>query len=266
MKVLAGIPTRKRNTSGKIADVLAKVCDEVLVISQGATCIHTSNNVLVIERDENYGLVKARNEILKFAMTGGYDVVVQSDDDLSYKSEMVDALVHELMENPNLGAIASASRAYFNWDKDTECSKNFLLTPCAPQLWAARTDILRNVGFWDLEYLEDRDYGARMWKLGYAIGMLHKSIDLTHNPFIARTSESNAQGGQEKGESRYDNLGLAIQVMQRRHSDIMTIRQSEYGQKGRTFSTRYNWSKLLSFPVERFGLSMGYEDSKGRKL
>lgn len=268
MKILAGIPTRMRNTSGKIADVLAEVCDEVVVVSQGADVICDSRKVTVVEKPANgYGLVRARNFIAQYAIDNGYDIVIQSDDDLSYRSEVVEAMVKEVVDNPTLGAIASSSRAYFNWDKNTECTKNFLLAPCSPQLWASRTDILKEVGQWHLEYLEDREHGARMWKLGYAIALLHISLDLTHNPFVARTSKSNETGGQEKGAERYDRLSLAISIMEELHGDIVGIKQAEFDSNSkRTFSTRYRWDKLLSYPIARFGYALGYEDSKGRKL
>lgn len=267
MKILAGIPTRCRNTSGKIADILAEVCDEVLVVSQGADVICDSRKVTIVEKPKDgYGLVRARNYILEYAVENGYDIVIQSDDDLSFKSAIIEAMVKEVLDNPTLGAIASSSRAYFNWNKTVECTKNFLIAPCAAQLWASRTSILTEVGKWHLEFLEDREHGARMWKNGYAIGLLHISLDLTHNPFIARTSKSENSGGQEQGLVRYNRLKEAISIMDELHRDIVTIKQSEYGFEGRTFSTRYNWSNLLSYPILRFGYALGYEDSNGKRL
>lgn len=266
MKILAGIPTRLRNTSGKIADVLAEVCDEVLVVSQGADVICNSRKVSIEEKDVNYGLVNARNYILEYANIHGYDLVLQSDDDLAYKPETVEAMVNTLLKYPTLGAIASSSRAYFNWDKGLEPTREFVLSPCSPQLWVATVKVLNEVGPWKLEYLEDREHGARMWKLGYAIGTLHLDLKLAHNPFLARTSTSDEGGGQDKGRERYDRLGVAIAYMNAVHGDIVKIRQSEYGAKNRTFSSRYDWSKLLSYPISRFGYVLGYEDSRGRQL
>lgn len=266
MKILAGIPTRLRDTSGKIADVLAQVCDTVLVVSQGAKVYSNSSKVVVAEKDVNFGLVAARNAILRYAVDNNFDIVIQSDDDLKYSPEVVEALIREVLDNPTLGSIASSSRAYFNWNKEVGSNKNFVLSQCAPQLWASRTSILQEIGEWKLEYLEDREHGIRMWKAGYAIGLLHTSLNYTHNPFIARTSTNDEVGGQEKGMIRYERLSKAIAYMNEHHGDVVSIKQSPFGVKGRTFSTRYDWSKLLSYPVKRFEYSMGYEDAKGRRL
>jgi glycosyltransferase involved in cell wall biosynthesis len=263
MKILAGIPTRLRNTSGRIAEVLAQVCDTVLVVSQEATCFSSLQNVIIHEKDVNFGLVAARNYILDYAAHNNFDLVIQSDDDLKYTPEVVEAMIKEIVDNPTLGAIASSSRAYFNWDKALEPNKNFVLSPCSPQLWAARTEVLQEVGPWSLEYLEDREHGARMWKLGYAIASLHISMELTHNPFIARTSS--ISGGQDK-ETRYDRLGEAIRTMNQLHGDIVALNQAPKGAGNRTFSSRYKWSEMIKFPVEKFGYALGYTDSRGRRL
>jgi len=264
MKILAGIPTRLRSTSGKIADILAQAVDEVLIVSQGAQVNSGSSNVVVHEKDVNFGLVAARNYILSYAVKNNFDFVVQSDDDLSYTPHIIEYMLKEVWDNPTLGAIASSSRAYFNWDKDVECTKNFLLAPCSPQLWVARTSILEEVGEWTLEYLEDREHAARMWKLGYAIGMLHIDISLTHNPFIARTNIS--AGGQDKSIARKEKLRQAIEYMNKYHSNIVRLKIYEGKSAKRTFSSRYYWNNLLKFPIARFGYALKYEDSRGRIL
>ena len=265
MKILAGIPTRLRSTSGKIADVLAEVADEVLVISQGATCNHISGKVRVVEYPVDYGLVPARNQILAYAIDHGFDVVIQSDDDLAYRSDVVESIIRQVVDNPTLGACASESRAYYKWNKEVECSKEFLLASCAPQLWAARTSVLEEVGPWSLPFLEDRDHGCRMWKAGYAIGQLHVSLAMTHNPFVARTS-AGKQGGQTEviGGEMHSGLKKAIQFMKETYPDMLTINYLEGG--NRTFSTRYKWERMISMVHERFGVCMGYQDSRGRSV
>lgn len=268
MRVLGGIPTRLRDTSGPIADILSSVCDKVIVVSQGAVvkAYNRNDNITVHEKQVNYGLVAARNYILEYAIVNDFDVVIQSDDDLSFKADVIEAMLKVLKDNPGLGTIASSSRAYFNWSKEVGSNKDFVLTPCGAQLWAAPTEILSTVGRWDLEFLEDRDYGARMWKLGYPIGLLHTTLQQTHNPFIARTTKTGATGGQEQGEIRQQRLSHAIDVLNERHGDIVTAKISTKEGSNRTFSTRYNWDKMLSFHVDKFGYSLGYEDQKGHKL
>lgn len=266
MKILAGIPTRMRNTSGRIADVLAEVCDTVVVISQGATCNHTKPNVDVLEKDVNFGLVPARNAILDYALAGGYDVVLQSDDDLFYHPATVEVLIQELLDNPNVGTICSASRAYFNWSKEVGSNKNFVLSACAPQFWAARTEILRQVGYWTLPYLEDREFACRLWKLGYPTVQLHKTLDLAHNPFMSRTNDATKKGGQpEELEATDKHAGLkkAIDYMNEHHPDV--VKMKYLGQHGRSFMTRYNWDAMIKCVLEKKHY-LGYEDQKGRIL
>lgn len=262
MKILGGIPTRLRSTSGKIADILAEVCDEVVVISQGATVHADSGKIVVIEKDVNFGLVPARNAIADYAVEHDFDIMIQSDDDLSYRADVVEAMVKEIIDNPTLGTIASSSRAYFHWSEKLKSTKNFVLSPCAAQLWAARTSVIAEIGEWELEYIEDRDYGAKLWKSGYAVANLQISIDMTHNPFIARTGIS--MGGQEK-EGREEKLYDALCKLSDRHGDIISS-ITMGGEGKRTFSTRYNWLKMLTYPIKRFGYALGYKDSRGRKL
>lgn len=265
MRVLAGIPTRLRDTSGKIADVLAKVCDEVYVVSQGATVNSISSNVTVVEKDLNYGLVAARNEILRYANEKEYDIVVQSDDDLKYNPDVIEALVQEILENPLLGAIASSSRAYFRWNEGNITNQNWVLNPCAAQLWAARRSILNEVGEWELEFLEDRYHGAKMWTLGYPIGLLHTSLSQTHNPFIARTQKGESSGGQEQGVVRQQRLQKAIETLNRDFGNIVTATIQPIG-SSRTFSTRYRWDRLIQYVVDRWQYGVGYEDNRGRRM
>lgn len=266
MKILSGIPTRKRSTSGKIADVLAEVSDEVIVISQGAICNHSKKNVKVIEKDENFGLVPARNFILDYAINNGFDMVLQSDDDLSFYAETPAAMIELLIDEPKIGTICSASRAYFNWSKDLFPNKNYVLAACAPQFWAARTSVLRQVGYWYLPYLEDREYACRMWKCGFPIVQMHIDISLAHNPFMSRNNDQTKQGGQDEGlgdEEKHAGLKKAIDYMNSRHQDLVTMKY--LGIKGRSFQTRYNWDAMIQLAIQS-GRTLGYEDQRGRVL
>lgn len=266
MKTLAGIPTRLRNTSGQIADQLTEVCDEVMVVSQGATVNSKQSNVTIVEKDVNFGLVPARNYILQYAIDHDFDLVIECDDDIKFSSNVVRAMKVVLEENPTLGSISSASRAYFNWDKDTSCSQNFILAPCPAQLWGMRVKTVKEIGLMEIDYLEDREYGLRMWRKGLPVGMLHINLELTHNPFVARTTKTESDGGQASGMKRYEALGKAIEELKSRYPDLITLKQSPFGVKGRTFSTRYNWARMLSYVVARSGYALNYYDSKGRRL
>jgi hypothetical protein len=262
MKVLAGIPTRLRDTSGKIADTLAEVCNEVVVVSQGATCTSRKSNVNIVEKPVDFGLIPARNYILQYALDGDFDLVIESDDDLAYSAETVDYMIQTLDHYPTLGSLASASRPYFHWDDAVKCNQCFLLAPCANQLWAVRTPIVKEIGLMDLDYLEDREYGARLWEHGYAVAILHIDLQHTHNPFVSRTKFS--VGGQDKGELRKKMLGAAMVILQQTYPNMLKI--SPVQAENRTFMTRYNWSYMMRKVIDRFGYALGYEDSKGRKL
>jgi len=266
MRVLAGIPTRLRNTSGIAAEVLASVCDEVLVVSQGAVCSCHKENVTIHEEDINFGMIPARNSIFQYAINNNFDVVIQCDDDIKFTPSIVKFMIDCVCNDPTLGAISSESRAYYNWNKDVACTKDFLLAPCPAQLWGMEVKKIKELGLLSVDYLEDREYGLRMWSNGYAVGQLHISLKETHNPFIARTMKTESQGGQSTGATRYEALGKAISTVNELYPGLVTLRQSEFGMKGRTFSSRYNWNGMISKVVERFGHSLGYQDSKGRRL
>lgn len=264
-KILGGIPTRGRSTSGRIADVLAEVCDEVVVISQGAVCNYTAENVVVLERDPNWGVVNARNAILDYAIDNNFDYMIESDDDISYPPETISAMLDEIIDDPHIGAISSASRAYFNWAKDTKPNKNYILSACATQLWAARTRIMKQVGYFSLPHLEDREHGCRMWKCGYPIVQLHIDISYAHNVFIPRTSKKKYGGQEEKvGETdQYEDLKKSIDFMNKRHSDVVWMKF--LGLKGRSFQTRYNWETMLQYAILAKNC-LGYKDARGRYL
>jgi len=270
-RVLSGIPTRKRSTSGKIAQILAQVSDDVFVVSQAAeTYCDPSfpylDRIHVEEFPENFGVIPARNEILKRAHDGGYDFVVQSDDDVAFKVETIEAMITILRDNPSIGAVTSESRAYFNWSKDMESSQKFILAPCAAQLWAARVRIMDEIGPMEVPYLEDREHGCRLWKAGYAVVALHDTISLSHNPFISRTNVTGKQGGQQETHDGDLHAGLkaAIDEMNRRHGDMLKLTYE--GAKGKSFRSRYNWNFMLKCVIDRFGYLLDYSDSRGRIL
>jgi hypothetical protein len=193
-------------------------------------------------------------------------IVVQSDDDVAFKPETIEAMLTILKENPTIGAVTSESRAYFNWNKDVTCTRNFIVTPCAAQLWAARVDIMEEIGPMEVPYLEDREHGCRLWKAGYAVVAVHDNIGICHNPFIARTNVEGKQGGQQEthGGDKHAGLKAGIEEMNRRHSDIVTLKYM--GLHGRSFMSRYKWPIMLKCVTDRFGYALDYEDSKGRKL
>jgi len=270
VRILAGIPTRLRNTSGKIAQTLATVVDDVFVVSQGAEVWVDEGTDLskihVQEYPENFGVIPARNEILRVAFQGDYDIVIQSDDDISFREATIRRMIEILDEFPTIGAITSESRAYFNWNKDVRSTRPFLLTPCAAQLWAARVPIMREIGLMEVPYLEDREHGCRLWKSGYPVVELHETIDLAHNPFISRTNVSSKIGGQNEEHEGDIHSGLkaGIEEMNLRHGDIVNLKY--LGIRGRSFTSRYNWPRMIEYVDRRFGKILGYADSKGRVL
>lgn len=266
IKILAGIPSKLRSTSGAIADILSESCSEVIVVSQGAKVYCHDEKVHVIEKPVDYGLIPARNFILKYAIDRGFDYVIECDDDIKFDSEVPELMINTLIKYPTLGAISSSSRAYFNWDDHLNPTKPFVLSPCPSQFWAISVPLVNEIGPMMIDYLEDREYGARLWKNGRACVSLHVSIEYAHNQFIYRTSKSESDGGQLNEDYRYDKLAEAIDEFLSYHGDICKITQAKRNAKGRTFSSRYDWNRMLKFVTDKYGFALDYDDSRGRRL
>ena len=259
--IFGGVPTRKRRTAGKIADELSQVCDKVVVLSQGSEVYCNSEGISIIERDENIGMMQARNELFQMATEYEADYIIQSDDDLSFKAHVLFKMVEIMESEPALGALSSCPRVYANWEKDIISSKPFLVFQCPTQLWVIRMKALEETGFLHLDVLEDIELGLRMWKKGWVLGKIHLGLDYVHNPFIARINKDEDSGGQPV-EYRRKMIPSSIKYMLDNHSDVvqsMGIPNS----KTRTYHARYDWYTMCSLAKERWG-TIGYQDSKGR--
>jgi len=261
MRILGGIPSRLRHSSGKLADILAKVCDEVVIISQKATVECKSSNIVVIEKDVNFGICNARTAIDEYAIANGFDLIVESDDDLSYKPDLVESLVREIVNNPTLGSCGAFSRMYFNWNKKETSNKNFILYAGNACLWCARVSALQEVGRWNCECAEDLDHGLKMWQKGLAVASLKTTLSQTFSMVSCQT-DTLLEGGYDR-EDREQRMWKSLDTIGEDHANLVYIGA---GNGNRRFSTRYNWSVMTQKVVDRFGYALEYEDSKGRKL
>jgi len=263
MKILGGVPTRLRSTGGAVADLLADVCDEVVVVSQGATVRCNKKNVSLLERPVDIGMKRARNTIFEYADHVGAEYIFQSDDDLKFKPSVLELMLDIMQEEPSLGSLSSCPRVYANWEKDIECTKNFLVFQCPTQLWVVRRQAIVETGMLDIDVLEDIELGLRMWKKGWVLGKLHAGIEFVHNPFINRIGKGDEQGGQPES-LRQRELPNSVKYIWDNHKDILsTFAVATSG--NRTYTARYNWSKMCEIAHNRWG-DIGYEDSKGRVI
>ena len=266
MRIAGGILTRKRSSSGQIADVLSQVCDDVVVISSQATCSHSSRNVTVVEQ-ESKGEIGARNDIRNFAIDGDYDFLIMSDDDVMYKPSSLRRLVEVVDNNPNLGALALPDRVTHFYNSRVKSNKPFVLFHVLPMIWCARVSVLKEIGSFMVNYAADLDYCARLWKSGYAVGLLIEDIQETCTPMgVVNPSSRISHSGGLQDDSNETNLKRALAYISKNHSEVYRIERGYPGPGRNSYETIRNWPKMIKFCTDRFGLTMGYEDSSGRKL
>jgi hypothetical protein len=264
MKILAGIPTRLRSGSGPLAEILARVCDEVLVVSQGATVKIQSevNNINIIERDIDIGMKAARNTIFQYALDNGYDYCLQSDDDLKYSEAVVRNLIRIIANEPSLASISSCPRVYHNWEKDIVSSKDFTIFQCPTQLWIIRMEAIKEAGMLNIDVLEDIELGLRMWQFGWVLGKVHMTQDLTHNPVISRMGKGDNSGGQPESLRKF-MMPASCEYIYRHNSNLLRFFRTAREGSNRTYNAAYNWDAMCEKAKARWD-TIGYQDSKGR--
>jgi GT2 family glycosyltransferase len=262
--IIAGIPTKRRATSVKVANQLAPVVDKVFIISQDAdTSGEKPDNVIVYEYDPNIGLAKARNIIVDIAQYEKADFMIQSDDDITFKPFLIEKMIEVMTEFPDLGALSSVSRVLRSWNKST-CTCPFMLHPYACQLYIMRMDVVNKIGMFTLGTMEDLEYSLRVWEIGYLVGRLHLDMKFTHNAFISRSTKTDSQGGQTISE-RSEILQDCLEYTCDKHSSLITYAKITDLEAGK-FSIRYNWEELLRVYHDKHQYdSLGYNDGK-RKL
>lgn len=250
MKVLIGIPTRGRQTAPILARQLARYGDVVIVAQE--TNLPKSQDYSVIEQPP--GLRRARNTIFGEAINNKYEAVVQCDDDLEFRPEVLDAyfdLIYELLP-AGVASVCSKPRIYEFWDGPCRSNKTYEIIPRLQQCWAIRTDVVKDIGMIELETLEDVEYALRLVHRGYISSQISVR-KITHNHKIKRDKDG-CQGGQPLTE-RLNYLDNAIKVINERY-DFAVVRRKDEG----SFSCKLDWSKIRAkIPY----LGLGYEDERG---
>jgi hypothetical protein len=263
MKILGAIPSKLRSTSGSIADALAAVCDEVMVVSQGATVSFKSQKVNVIEAGLDIGLKKARNIIAEYAIAKDFDITITSDDDLKFPQKVLDYIL-DIMQDTRIASASSCPRVYQNWNKEITSSKPYIVSTHPSQLYAIRTSVLEDIGQYRLETMEDIELGLRMWKYGFPSVRVHTPDDatMTHNPFIARSTKGNEKGGQTENDLKM-HLNPSIKYIRDTYPKFVTNCITNAA-KPYFYSFRYNWGEIMEVCRKRYGIRIGYYDSKLR--
>jgi hypothetical protein len=270
MKILAGIPTRRRSTAGKIADQIAPYVDQVIVVSQEAEVICKRNDIEVVERPE-LGICAPRNYLAEAVYSSDYDWLFQVDDDINFPDKVIESIIHIAAKFPNIGAISSDYRAGAHWSKDLRTTRDFRIHGVASQLWAVSVKALRSVmqayneSPFHIDALEDIRFSTKLWSLGYPVVRLHMGEKVTHSPFVARLTKTNEQGGQYI-EERNDSMQLAIDEMQPFCGKDQVLRFLKVNDKdpdNLKYRIGYNYDEMTIRSVNKHGY-MGYKDSKGR--
>lgn len=272
MKILAGIPTRRRSTAGKIATQIAPFVDKVVVASQKAEVTSVPSSVHVVELPE-LGICAPRNYFAGLATQGNYDLLFQVDDDINFPDEVIASIIHIAINYPNIGAISSDYRAGAHWNKDLEVNQDFRITGVASQLWAVTVPALLDVmnsysepPFY-IDALEDIRFSVKLWSLGYPVVRLHMGEAVTHSPFVARLTKTNEQGGQYI-EERNASMEKAIDEMQPfcGHSEVLRfLKINTKDPDNLRYRIGYNYPAMIRRSYHKHGF-MGYADSKGREF
>lgn len=270
MKIIAGIPTRRRSTAGKIADQIAPFVDKVVVVSQKAEVNCKRDDIVVIEAPE-LGICAPRNLLVDYAIQSDYDLLFQVDDDVNFPDKVITSIIHIAANYPNIGAISSDYRAGAYWNEDVATSQDFRITGVASQLWAVTVPALRSVMSlyeeppFHIDALEDIRFSMKLWSLGYPVVRLHMGEAVTHSPFVARLSKTNEQGGQYI-EERNASMERAIDEMQPFCGKDQVLRFLKVNDKdpdNLKYRIGYNYDEMTIRSVNKHGY-MGYNDSKGR--
>lgn len=261
-RVVAGIPTNLRSTSGRIADALASEVDEVIVVSQGAVVNARNSRVNVLEYPPNLGVGRARNIILDHCLTTNADFCVMSDDDLQFKPFVVHEILRLLEENYSLGIVGSIARTNRFWSKNSYSSKEYQLYGCPAQLFVLRMSAIREVGNMVLpEVMEDIELGLKLWDAGWAVARIDKE-NCEHNTNVPTFGKGDSQGGIPESRKR-SQIPVAVEYLLLRYSHLLRFLRAGKGK--RMHLIQYNWPVLCQKATDRWGY-IGYEDSRGRKI
>ena len=270
MKVLAGIPTRRRSTAGRAAMQVSTFVDKVVIVSQKAEITSIPSNGEVIERQE-LGICAPRNFLADLAIQGNYDLLLQIDDDVNFSDEVIKAILRNFAKFPKLGAISSDYRAGAHWNESLKANKEFRISGVASQLWAVSVPALANVMDrfleppFHIDALEDIRFSVKLWHLGHPVVRLHMGEGVTHSPFVARLSKTNEQGGQYISE-RNASMEQAIEEMQPfcGHDQVLRfLNVNDKDPDNLKYRIGYNYNEMTIRSINSHGY-MGYSDSKGR--
>jgi hypothetical protein len=264
MRVLGYVPSLNRNTSGEIANIIAPFCDKFVAVLQGsATCEERVPNVEKVHREP--GMRSNRNFALQMALDEGYDVVISSDDDIKFSPKIVAKLLEQIEVLPSVGMVSSTSRTYYYFNRELKSNMPFIVSPFPTQLFAVRTRAIEECGLYDLEVLEDLEWGLRFWQNGYACVNLHVSMDYTHNPFIPRMAKGDSGGGQTVS-AREAHFEESLDYIRNKYVGTVLNSVANKQYKGRkSYQCRYNWDWMTTRVTDMWG-AIGYEDSRGREL
>lgn len=270
-KVIGGIPTHARTTAVPVAERMLSICDEVLIVAQ-CTELETENPKILIENRDTPCQLDARNDIIQYAREAGADWVLVSDDDLSFKPELLQRLLDTAQHWPFIGGFCSQSSLYYYYSRKTQATiygepVDWYLTVHPSQLWLIRMETLNEIGDMRLEAMQDAEWGLRGWTAGWASARLHAGKDFVHQPIISRMNKTVDQGGQTP-EVRAREMPISINYMHTTYSGpggvLKSMRLSKPGAK-RTHTTRFNWANMIANLQDRWG-EIGYEEYWGLTL
>ena len=270
MKVLIGIPTRRRSTAGKIAMQISPFADKIAIISQKAEITSVPANGEIFERPE-LGICAPRNFLAEMAIAGKYDLLFQIDDDINFNDSVIEAILRAFSNFPRLGAVSSDYRAGAHWNKDLQVNQEFRISGVASQLWAVSVTALKDVCDefdeqpFHIDALEDIRFSVKLWSLGHPVVRIHLGEEVTHSPFVARLSKTNEQGGQYISE-RNASMQKAINEMQvfcGAGEVLRFLNVNDKDPNNLKYRIRYDYDEMTIRSINHHGY-MGYSDSKRR--
>lgn len=253
MRILAGIPTRGRTTAPALARQLAEYAADVLIIYKDID-LPSSPDYRLIQQPGG-GLSWARNFVFRVGIAGSYDAIIQCDDDVVVKPEVLGSLVSHAEElfPKGIASVMTRTRIFEFWDGPCRSNKSYEIVPRLFQLYAIRTDIVRELGLFDLDTCEDLEYACRMISKGYIPTQIAEK-GVHHNISIPRLKKGENQGGQPVAE-RMSLLDKSLAAINRRYDFVTCSRRGES-----SLSNKFNYRKVRELIPD---LGLGYEDKRG---
>jgi len=260
MRIFSAIKTLGRKTAGKVADNLSRLSECVTVVSFGATVETKSSNTKIIEV---FGTDKAEAEniLIQEFLASDCDIYLSCDDDIIVPEVSALASAKIVSEIQSAGIVSIPDRKTFFYQSKVTCNRGFKLTTNISKIWIARREVVKEVGWFRFPFAEDRDFMVRAYRAGFAVVSLSESVEQSCRSLSSKEDLSDFSNFIRTKEKQKK----AMISFFRANKPLVSLEPENPSEKN-PFIVKYDWNQLLLIVVKRFGVSVGYEDSLGRRF